>query len=70
MDDSNVFDGFMPSIIDISISKPTSSITTTGDLTSVHCITITTADKKQYVFSMAPTDMYKLYFLLQKVLAN
>jgi hypothetical protein len=68
MENSGVFDGFMPTIVDISISKPTSSITSSGELTNVHCITITTADKKQYVFSMSPMDLYKLYFLLIKIL--
>lgn len=69
MDDSNVFDGFMPSITDISISKPTSSITTSGDLIDVHCITIKTLDK-DYVFSMKPNDFQKLYFLILKVLVG
>lgn len=69
MAESHVFDGYMPSISDVTISKPTSSITNSGELTSVHCVTITTVDKKQYVFSMSPLDMYKLHFLLIKVLS-
>ena len=68
MDSTSSFDGFMPTIVDISISKPTSSITSSGALANVHCVTITTADKKQYVFSMSPIDLYKLYFLLIKIL--
>lgn len=70
MEDNSVFDGFMPAISDITISKATASITSNGELTNVHCITINTVDKKQYVFSMSPTDLYKLYFLILKVLAG
>jgi hypothetical protein len=67
MSDDGIFDGFMPSITDISISKPTASITSNGDLLDVHCITIKTLDK-EYVFSMQPQDLHKLYFLILKTL--
>jgi hypothetical protein len=67
MSEDGIFDGFMPSITDISISKPTASITSNGDLLDVHCITIKTLDK-EYVFSMQPQDLHKLYFLILKAL--
>ena len=63
MNNDGVFDGFMPAITDISISKPTPSITSNGDLINVHCITIKAADK-EYVFSIQPSDLQKLYFLI------
>ena len=67
MSDDQVFDGYMPSISDISISKPTASITSNGDLVNVHCITIK-AGEKQYVFSIQPQDLQKLHFLILKTL--
>jgi len=67
MADDGVFDGFMPAITDISISKPTASITSNGDLLNVHCVTIKAADK-DYVFSIQPQDLQKLYFLILKSL--
>jgi hypothetical protein len=67
MSDDGVFDGFMPAISDVSISKPTPSITSNGDLLNVHCITIK-AGEKEYVFSMQPQDLQKLYFLILKSL--
>ena len=67
MSEDGVFDGFMPAITDISISKPTASITSNGDLLNVHCVTIKAADK-DYVFSIQPQDLQKLYFLILKSL--
>lgn len=67
MSDDGVFDGFMPAISDVSISKPTPSITSNGDLLNVHCVTIK-AGEKEYVFSMQPQDLQKLYFLILKSL--
>jgi len=67
MSEGGVFDGFMPAITDISISKPTPSITSNGDLLNVHCVTIKAADK-DYVFSIQPQDLQKLYFLIMKSL--
>lgn len=64
-----MFDGFMPAITDVSISKVTSSITSNADLVMVHCITIKTLEK-EYVFSIGPEDLSKFYFLILKVLAN
>jgi len=63
----DVFDGFMPSISDIAISKVTASITSNGDLLNVHCITIKAGDK-DYVFSIQPQDLQKLYFLILKAM--
>lgn len=68
MEDKNVFDGFMPTITNISISNLTPSITSNGDLMQVHCITMKTLEK-EYVFSIAPDNLSKLYFLILKVLA-
>jgi len=67
MSEGGIFDGFMPAITDISISKPTPSITSNGDLLNVHCVTIKAADK-DYVFSIQPQDLQKLYFLILKSL--
>lgn len=67
MNGDGVFDGFMPAITDVTISKPTTSITSSGDLIEVHCITIKAADK-EYVFSIQPGDLQKLYFLILKSL--
>ena len=69
MEDKNVFDGFMPTIINVSISQLTPSITSNGELLEVHCITIKTLEK-EYVFSIGPEDLAKFYFLILKVLAN
>lgn len=69
MDNANLFDGFMPTITNIVISKPTASITSNGDLVDVHCITIKTMEK-EYIFSIAPKDLSKLYFLILKVLSD
>jgi len=67
MSEDGVFDGFMPAITDISISKPTASITSNGDLINVHCVTIKTMDN-EHVFSIQPHDLQKLYFLILKSL--
>jgi len=67
MTDGAVFDGFMPTVTDVIISKPTASITSNGDLINVHCVTIKTVDK-EYVFSMQPQDLQKLHFLILKCL--
>ena len=67
MEDNGIFDGFMPAISDVSISKPTTSITSNGDLVNVHCVTIK-ANEKEYVFSIQPNDLQKLCFLIFKVL--
>lgn len=67
MSNDGIFDGFMPTITDIIISKPTASITSNGDLINVHCVTIKTLDK-EYVFSIQPEHMQKLYFLILKTL--
>jgi len=67
MADDGIFDGFMPAITDISISKPTASITSNGDLINVHCVTIKTMDN-EHVFSIQPSDLQKLYFLVLKSL--
>jgi len=64
-----MFDGFMPTITDISISKPTASITSNGDLVDVHCVTIKTLEKEQ-VFSIAPDNLSKVFFLILKVLSS
>jgi len=65
MSQDGIFDGFMPSITDISISKSTPSITSSGDLLNVHCMTIR-AGEQDYVFSIQPQDLQKLYFLILK----
>ena len=67
MSQDGVFDGFMPAITDINISKSTPSITSNGDLLNVHCVTIKAADK-DYIFSIQPQDLQKLYFLILKSL--
>lgn len=64
-----MFDGFMPTITDISISKPTASITSNGDLVDVHCVTIKTLER-EYVFSIAPDNLSKIFFLILKVLSS
>jgi hypothetical protein len=69
MEKDDVFEGFMPTISDVSISKPRESITSNGDLVDVHCITIKTLEK-EYIFSMHPGDLSKLYFLILKVLSS
>lgn len=69
METSGPFDGFMPLINDVVISGKTASITSEGELVDVHCLTIKTQEK-EYVFSMLPADMQKLYFLLIKVLVS
>lgn len=69
MENNNIFDGFMPSINDVSISKISSSITSNGDLVMVHCVTIKTLEK-EYVFSISPENLAKFYFLILKTLCN
>ena len=69
MEENNVFDGFMPTITNVSISALTPSITSNGELLKVHCVTLKTLEK-EYVFSIAPDDLSKLYFLILKVLAG
>jgi hypothetical protein len=69
MEKNGMFDGFMPTITDISISKPTASITSNGDLVDVHCVTIKTLEKEQ-VFSIAPDNLSKVFFLILKVLSS
>lgn len=68
MQTSGPFDGFMPMITDVVISGKTASITSDGQLVDVYCITIKTLEK-EYVFSVLPNDLSKLYFLILKVLA-
>jgi hypothetical protein len=69
MENNGMFDGFMPTITDISISKPTASITSNGDLVDVHCVTIKTLER-EYVFSIAPDNLSKIFFLILKVLSS
>lgn len=69
MEDNGVFDGFMPSITDVIISKPTASITSNGDLVEVHCITVKTLDQ-EHIYSIKPDDLQKLYFLILRVLVK
>lgn len=69
MENNGAFDGFMPTITNVSISQLTSSISSNGDLINVHCITIKTLEK-EYVFSISPNDLNKLYFLILRVLAG
>ncbi len=69
MEDKGIFDGFMPTITNVTISQLTPSITSSGELLNVHCITINTLEK-EYVFSVAPDNLSKLYFLILKVLAG
>jgi len=69
MEKNGMFDGFMPTITDISISKPTASITSNGDLVDVHCVTIKTLER-EYVFSIAPDNLSKVFFLILKVLSS
>lgn len=64
-----MFDGFMPTITDVSISKPTASITSNGDLLDVHCITIKTLEK-EYIFSISPENLSRVFFLIMKVLSS
>jgi len=68
MENTNAFDGFMPTITNVIISKPMASIASNGDLLDVHCVTIKTLEK-EYIFSISPNDLSKLYFLILKVLA-
>lgn len=69
MENSGLFDGFMPTITDVSISKPTPSITSNGDLLDVHCVTIKTLEK-EYIFSISPENLNKVFFLIMKVLSS
>jgi hypothetical protein len=69
MENSGMFDGFMPTITDVSISKPTASITSNGDLLDVHCVTIKTLEK-EYIFSISPEKLNKVFFLIMKVLSS
>jgi hypothetical protein len=67
MSEENIFNGFMPTVTDVTISKEIASITSEGNITNVHCVTIKTKEK-EYVFSIYPEDMKKLYFLILKTL--
>ena len=67
MSEEGVFNGFMPTISDVTISKEIPSITSEGNVINVHCVTIKTKEK-EYVFSIYPEDMKKLYFLILKTL--
>lgn len=67
MDEKEIFNGYMPTISDITISKQTPSITSEGKLVNIHCVTVKAAEK-EYVFSIHPEDLAKLYFLILKVL--
>lgn len=67
MGDNLFFDGFMPAITSVSISQKTSSISSDGDLIDVHCVTIN-SNEKEYIFSISPSDLQRLHFLILKCL--
>lgn len=64
------FSGFMPVINKFYISPETNSISSEGDLVSIHVIKIVTADNNEYIFSITPDVLSKLYFLILKSLSS
>jgi hypothetical protein len=67
MSEENSFDGFMPMIDGVNITPSISMINTDGDLIKAHSIKIATRDGVEYVFSIDPNDLMKLFFLIMKV---
>jgi hypothetical protein len=70
MNEDVFFDGFMPLIDGVTISSQMQSISSSGDLVNINCIKIKTVDGTEYVFSIIPEDLQKLYFLILKTLTN
>jgi hypothetical protein len=68
MEDNAIFDGFMPHISNITISPITSSISGSGDLVPVHCVTIFSGNGDKYIFSISPGDLQRLFFLVLKAI--
>lgn len=67
MSEDNVFDGFMPMIDGVNITPSISMINTDGDLVKAHSLKIKTRDGVEYIFSIDPNDLMKLFFLIMKV---
>jgi hypothetical protein len=67
MSEENSFDGFMPMIDGVNITPSISMINTDGDLVKAHSLKIKTRDGVEYVFSIDPNDLMKLFFLIMKV---
>ncbi len=62
------FSGFMPMISQVHITKETAMINTEGDLIAAHTINIKTRDGSDHVFSIANSDLMRVYFLITKVI--
>lgn len=69
-DNDNMFSGFMPTIDKVFISSETSSISSNGDLVNIHAVKIITMDDTEYIFSITPEVLSKLYFLILKSLSS
>lgn len=66
-EEENQFTGFMPMISNVNVSPASTMLSTQGDLIRANTINIVTKDGSNYVFSIDPSDLMRLVFLLFKV---
>lgn len=64
------FSGFMPMIGQVNVSEAIQMLSTEGDLVKAHTIRITTKEGNEYVFSIDPSDLMRLTFLLLRIAGN
>ena len=68
MSEHESFSGFMPMINQINLTKEMTMLSTDGDLTHAHTLSVVTRDGHEQVFSILNTDLMRLFFLINKVL--
>jgi len=70
MNNINDFDGFMPVIQNVTVSSVIESLGSNGEIMNVNCIKITTAEGKEFIFSITPLDLHRLHLLIVKALLS
>jgi len=70
MDQEESFSGFMPMVDQIKLSKEMTMLGSQGELVKAHGMTIVTKDGSEYVFSIDPSDLMRLFFLTMRVLED
>lgn len=68
MSEDGLFDGFMPMIDEVILSKSTSMINTNGELVNAHSIKIKTRDGLESFYSIESENLMRLFFLIMKSL--
>ncbi len=68
--EDNQFSGFMPMISNVNVSPAGTMLSTQGELVRANTIHIVTKDGGNYVFSIDPSDLMRLVFLLFKVVSD